>query len=301
MPSIRGQSSSPYSAIGARRPQDILAPLVVGIAASNKKMIGKTIDVLNGRGPHFFPLRQFHHQPFGTARNRARQMKVGRKWRTSRQHKRIERGQIGIHGVDFTLQSSDLRFGDAQSAFASAALFGHRKIGAQIEQIVLDTAEHGVHFAHGMKTAKPHGRVGFVHRSVGGDAQRIFRKPGTVAKRGFALVACPGIDAIQSDHADSLTEANGARKNRIFYALARIVAAAMIRTRTTEQPMSEDIDALKLAPPEIIEVDDTRISCDGGGGTLGHPRVFLKIGEEGFVDCTYCDRRFVLRGGAKAH
>ncbi|HVZ68998.1 MAG TPA: zinc-finger domain-containing protein [Rhizomicrobium sp.] len=65
--------------------------------------------------------------------------------------------------------------------------------------------------------------------------------------------------------------------------------------------MTEDIAALKLAPPEIIEVDDTRVACDGGGGALGHPRVYLQIGEEGFVDCGYCDRRFVLREGAKAH
>jgi len=31
---------------------------------------------------------------------------------------------------------------------------------------------------------------------------------------------------------------------------------------------------------------------------LGHPRVFLRIDEElGFVECGYCDRRFVLEGG----
>jgi len=31
---------------------------------------------------------------------------------------------------------------------------------------------------------------------------------------------------------------------------------------------------------------------------LGHPRVFLRIDEElGFVECGYCDRRFVLQGG----
>ncbi|MFN2258643.1 MAG: zinc-finger domain-containing protein, partial [Parasphingopyxis sp.] len=34
-----------------------------------------------------------------------------------------------------------------------------------------------------------------------------------------------------------------------------------------------------------------------GGAALGHPRVWLEIGEEGYVDCGYCDRRFVLVGG----
>ncbi len=53
--------------------------------------------------------------------------------------------------------------------------------------------------------------------------------------------------------------------------------------------------------PETIEVDDTRVNCDGGGGALGHPRVYLEMGDEHFVECPYCDRRFVLRQGARAH
>ena len=52
--------------------------------------------------------------------------------------------------------------------------------------------------------------------------------------------------------------------------------------------------------PETIEVDDTRVACDGGGGALGHPRVYLEMGDEQFVECPYCDRRFVLREGAEA-
>ena len=58
---------------------------------------------------------------------------------------------------------------------------------------------------------------------------------------------------------------------------------------------------------EITFVDKARVSCDGAGdiraGTgyrpaaLGHPRVFLEIDEKGYVDCGYCDRRFILKGG----
>ena len=53
--------------------------------------------------------------------------------------------------------------------------------------------------------------------------------------------------------------------------------------------------------PEIIPVDDTRVRCDGGEGPLGHPRVYLEMGDENFVECPYCDRRFVLRDGAGHH
>lgn len=48
-----------------------------------------------------------------------------------------------------------------------------------------------------------------------------------------------------------------------------------------------------MKPAEIIEVDEAAVACDGNA--MGHPRVFLRIGEEGVVDCPYCGRRFVLR------
>ena len=60
--------------------------------------------------------------------------------------------------------------------------------------------------------------------------------------------------------------------------------------------------ALMLPPPETVRVSHSRVACDGatdipGGASLGHPRVFLQIDEAGYVDCGYCDRRFVLIGG----
>ncbi len=45
--------------------------------------------------------------------------------------------------------------------------------------------------------------------------------------------------------------------------------------------------------PEVIAVHSARIACDGVGGALGHPRVWLQLGSAGFVECPYCDRRFV--------
>jgi NADH dehydrogenase (ubiquinone) Fe-S protein 6 len=56
-----------------------------------------------------------------------------------------------------------------------------------------------------------------------------------------------------------------------------------------------------IAPPETFRVASRRIACDGSGdgipAALGHPRVWLEIDDSGFVDCGYCDRRFVLIGG----
>ena len=53
--------------------------------------------------------------------------------------------------------------------------------------------------------------------------------------------------------------------------------------------------------PEIAYTETARVACDGASDispALGHPRVYLQIDEKGFVDCGYCDRRFVLEGGA---
>ncbi len=50
-------------------------------------------------------------------------------------------------------------------------------------------------------------------------------------------------------------------------------------------------------PTEIIHVDERVVACDGGGGALGHPRVFLRI-EDQSVMCPYCSRLFLLNEGA---
>lgn len=54
---------------------------------------------------------------------------------------------------------------------------------------------------------------------------------------------------------------------------------------------------MSLEPHEIIEVSKHTVSCDGGGGVLGHPLVYLNLGDNGRVDCPYCDRQFVLKAG----
>ncbi|RME64593.1 MAG: zinc-finger domain-containing protein [Alphaproteobacteria bacterium] len=50
-------------------------------------------------------------------------------------------------------------------------------------------------------------------------------------------------------------------------------------------------------PPEVKLVDSPKVACDGDEGPLGHPRVYLNMGDDGRVECPYCDRLFVLNGG----
>lgn len=48
---------------------------------------------------------------------------------------------------------------------------------------------------------------------------------------------------------------------------------------------------------EVIEVacDADGVSCDGGIGPLGHPKVWYTFDATGVVSCHYCGRKFVKR------
>jgi uncharacterized Zn-finger protein len=49
---------------------------------------------------------------------------------------------------------------------------------------------------------------------------------------------------------------------------------------------------------ETILVDSRTVACNGGGGALGHPRVYLNLGPKDRVECPYCSRLFVLESAA---
>jgi uncharacterized Zn-finger protein len=70
------------------------------------------------------------------------------------------------------------------------------------------------------------------------------------------------------------------------------------KNRQADSATPGDADAIPA--PEIIVVTSRKVKCDGGGGALGHPIVWYDMGEEDFVECGYCDRRFVLSGDVKS-
>lgn len=45
---------------------------------------------------------------------------------------------------------------------------------------------------------------------------------------------------------------------------------------------------------EPIIVESRTVGCDGGGGPLGHPKVYLNIGPSNEVTCPYCSRHYKL-------
>lgn len=55
-----------------------------------------------------------------------------------------------------------------------------------------------------------------------------------------------------------------------------------------------------MTPFETITTNEMVVACNGGGGPLGHPRVYLNLAPLGRVECPYCSRLFVNRAVAAA-
>nr|CAG4647614.1 EOG090X0NBY [Megafenestra aurita]SVE92819.1 EOG090X0NBY [Megafenestra aurita] len=51
------------------------------------------------------------------------------------------------------------------------------------------------------------------------------------------------------------------------------------------------IDLIAQVPPK--EEKSRIVSCDGGGGPLGHPKVYINLDKPGNHTCGYCGLRFL--------
>ena len=49
--------------------------------------------------------------------------------------------------------------------------------------------------------------------------------------------------------------------------------------------------SISVKPSKQIQNQEVAV-CDGGGGVLGHPKVYLPFGNKSEVICYYCGRRF---------
>ena len=57
----------------------------------------------------------------------------------------------------------------------------------------------------------------------------------------------------------------------------------------------------QLQSEDVVIVQSRRVMCEGSGGALGHPKVWLDMGQETSVRCKYCDRIFKLDPSATSN
>ncbi|KAG2221775.1 hypothetical protein INT45_003415 [Circinella minor] len=71
---------------------------------------------------------------------------------------------------------------------------------------------------------------------------------------------------------------------------------AMVGPRFEQMDLAAQPDAMaaiELIAEEPIHFSNQRIvSCDGGGGALGHPKVYINLDKPGAHPCGYCGIRF---------
>jgi len=67
-------------------------------------------------------------------------------------------------------------------------------------------------------------------------------------------------------------------------------------TRDTD---TEPIDMIAKVPP--IEVHARNVWCEGGGGALGHPKIYINLDRNKPVSCGYCGLRFVQMKHEHSH
>ncbi|CAH3161281.1 unnamed protein product [Porites lobata] len=67
---------------------------------------------------------------------------------------------------------------------------------------------------------------------------------------------------------------------------------ARFTDRTKEVNEKFAIDLVDEEPPK--EIHARHVWCDGGGGALGHPKVYINLDQEGPHACGYCGLRYVM-------
>ncbi|KAL3801756.1 hypothetical protein ACHAWO_013905 [Cyclotella atomus] len=71
----------------------------------------------------------------------------------------------------------------------------------------------------------------------------------------------------------------------------------LIQRSTLDKHRSNALELVNKVPP--IEVEGDMAICDGGGGALGHPIEYIKVGYHGGKpgSCIYCGLKFVQKKG----
>ena len=62
---------------------------------------------------------------------------------------------------------------------------------------------------------------------------------------------------------------------------------------TPEQASGNAETSTASSSSNVIVTNQSRVACNGGGGPLGHPQVWLTLGTDGKVTCPYCSCDFV--------
>ncbi len=64
--------------------------------------------------------------------------------------------------------------------------------------------------------------------------------------------------------------------------------------QNTANALHNDTNTDSSGAGNSVTTSQSRVACSGSGGALGHPQIWLNLGNDGAVTCPYCSRHFVL-------
>ena len=81
----------------------------------------------------------------------------------------------------------------------------------------------------------------------------------------------------------------------LIYIIYRIIKHYYIYKYKLGKHRSNALELIQKVPP--IEVEGDVAVCDGGGGALGHPLEYIKVGNRNGepASCIYCGLRYVAK------
>jgi len=115
-----------------------------------------------------------------------------------------------------------------------------------------------------------------------------------LGRNAFGVAAAPHHQAAFSSATDS---SNKSTKFRIpFLGVEIALEDDVYRRGVPENPGNLYMPApaeefIHEVPPKVVH--GSSVACDGGGGALGHPRIYINLDKPGPHTCGYCGLRFL--------
>merc|ERR1711916_109452 len=110
--------------------------------------------------------------------------------------------------------------------------------------------------------------------------------------RGLALlrVASSSVAAASVATGVAAVASTGASRWMTLAANKKYINGRKVDPASQPKPSNAE-ELIAEVPP--VEIKGRRAVCDGGGGALGHPKVFINLDANRPVECPYCGIRFV--------
>jgi hypothetical protein len=163
------------------------------LSRQNKKIIGKAVEVQEGKRVQGALKVERDRRAFGAATYGAANVTEGYRGVTARQDEVFERRQGGFHAIHLRFE----QFGIGRPQIGGVQLFigvgGH--VRAEVEQAVLGTGQNAARLFIGNGVAQPPDKgIQFVKGTVGIHAQVVFGHSAPAEQSRLALIAGFGVD-----------------------------------------------------------------------------------------------------------